>query len=367
MKRSEKILKEFNNIFNNKPIVQISNLSTTNDDFDISQAYMESLIVMEDEFFSINQVHLKGVYLGLKENNLEILNEAFGDVLSGIINFFKRMIDSFKEFMKKIGMIIYGYLGDFDKFIKNNKDKLDNLNPSFSTEGFDYVFPNSIPNLNRINDIINEYNDELDEIKDKTAADITKERLNFLKEENINKIRAEVLGKNGEITQDNYIKEIKKTFRSNDEREKKININKSYLNQIVDEYPKLHKLYGELNTEKDKVISLIEQIKSFFEKSYSVYYNEKTKTLSVNKIERKDYTINKTDKIESDFEQNRNKLDVLNKFYNFKFIQSKEIGGMCVSVITEKCNALKECLKFYRVIIKKCLFSSSSENIKDKK
>jgi hypothetical protein len=240
-----------------------------------------------------------------------------------------------------------------------NTDKLSSLDPDFTIKGFIYTFNNSIPNLNRIDAIISDYNSDLSEIDKKTKADIIKEKQEFTLPEHMNKIRAEILGVSGGIESENFSKETRRIYRDDKEEEIDITVNGSYLASIINGYPNMKKLYNDASKEKDRVIILIENMKSFFEKNGSIYYKNNNKTIGMSYINGKNKNENnvvKGEKVEKGYDINS--LDKINTFFNFKYQQSKDIGNLCIVAITEKVNAIKEALKLHRIIIRKSLFGN---------
>jgi hypothetical protein len=300
------------------------------------------------------------MHQAIKEGNTEILEESFADAMHSIVKFFENLLKKFRDFMKKVFTIINAYFGDFEKFVSKHKDELKNLNPNFTIRGYTYSFTSGLPNTSKIENIINSYNSEVSEIDKMNKLTIINDRQKFMNESNLDEIRAYVMGSSTGVKQENFTKELRKSFRSKEEEEKDIHVDKGYLNKIIDEYPEMKRLYNETSKQKDQIAILIENIKNFFNKSASVYYTGSDKKMVVNKIDHNDDGgLNTTDKIEKDF--NQNKLEVINTFFNYKYAQAKEIGGMCVTAMIEKTNAIKECLKLYRTIIRQSLTHNKKE------
>jgi len=345
------------NIFNknNSNNKSIKTLLTTDDiDFDTSQSCLEYFILLEEDYFNINKEHLQSAHIANKDKNMEIIREGFNDFINSVISFFKNLLDKFKEFMKRIFMIIYAYLGDFEKFLDKYKEQLRGLDPKFNVKGFKYSFKSNIPNLDIINNIINSYNSELNDIDNMTKDKIIEQREKFMATANLNKIRANIISVSGEVSSEDYLKDVKKIFRDGNEEKIDIEVNKSFLTTVIADYPFLKKNYSDAIKERDDIIAVIEKIKSFFEKNASVYYKGKDKTIGTKLLNRSGNKIQTGDNVEKNYSES--KINLINTFFSFKFAQSKEIGSMCTIACIEKVNALKECLSFYREIIKRCAF-----------
>jgi len=349
------------NIICNKPTSLL--LTTDNIDFDTSQSCLEYFILLEEKYFNINKNHLQSAHIGIKDNNIEILQEGFGDFINSVISFFKNLLDKFKEFMKRIFMVIYAYLGDFEKFLDKYKEELRGLDPKFSIKGFKYTFKSNIPNLEIIDNIINSYNSELNDIDNMTRDKIIEQREKFMSTTNLNKIRANIIGVTGEVSSEDYLKDVKKIFRDNNDEKIDIDVNKSFLTTIIADYPFLKKEYSDSIKERDNIIVIIEKIKSFFEKSASVYYKGTDKTIGVKLLNRNGNKIQINDTVEKNHSES--KINLINTFFSFKFTQSKEIGSICTIACIEKANALKECLSFYRETIKRCAFKGPKKSTED--
>jgi len=334
------------------------------EDFDVTQSHLETLLILEENYFDINRNHIQVTHLALKDQNVDILTEGMGDFIHSVIEFFKNLLNRFIEFMKNVFMIIYAYIGDFDSFLTKYKDKFSDLKPDFTVKGYEYTFSSSIPKLDEVTNVINDYNSELDKVHTMKKADIIKEREEFTSETFMNKVRAKVIGANGEITSEEFLDHTKRTYRNNvDKDEIDITVNKSYLDKVINDYPNLKRTFNDANKEKDRVISLIESMKNFFEKSASTYYRNTTKVTGMHHISMNSNSsgITKDDTVEHNYDLQ--KMDVINTFFNFKYTQSKEIGSICITVMTEKVNAIKECMKLYKVIIRKSLFSGPEKKI----
>jgi hypothetical protein len=108
---------EFNNIFNKNNIKNPSRITYENEDFDVTQSCLESLLIIEDAYYEINKNHIQATHIALKEQNIQILTEGFGDFINSVVKFFDNLLKRFKEFMRKVFMVINAYFGDFDKFL----------------------------------------------------------------------------------------------------------------------------------------------------------------------------------------------------------------------------------------------------------
>ncbi len=351
------------NIFSKKVEKNIR-LGDSTQDFDITQSLLETLIMIEESYLDINSKHIHVTHLALKDQNINILTEGLGDAMHSVIEFFKKLLKKFTDFMKRIFMVIYAYLGDFNSFITKYKDKLRDLKPDFTIMGYEYSFNPNIPSLNEVSNVISDYNSELDKIDNMKKGDIIKEREEFTSESFMNRVRGKVIGINGEISSDEFLERVKSVYRNNTDMDKdmdEIVVNKSYLDNIISEYPRLKTTIADAIKGRDRIITLINNMKTFFEKSASTYYKGSTKVMGMYKvnINNNSSSLNKGDIVERNYDLQ--KMDIINTFFNFKYTQSKEIGSICVTAMIEKVNAIKECMNLYKTIIRKSLFQNSEK------
>lgn len=356
------------NVFGRKAVTESatvpSRLKYETEDFDFSQTMLEHFIVMEDAFMSISKDHLMVTHLSMKEDSVEILQEGFKDFTHSAVEFFKKMIKKFKEFMDKVFMVIRGYIGNFDKFVDKYKDKLKEMNPDFKISGYEYTFNTAIPRTDKLENIINSYNSELSEIMKMKKEDLVKERETFTSTGELENIRGYVSGTGRAIASEDYLAELKKSYRNGQESDDTIHVDKQYLAQTLDNYKDLKDTFKNCSRERDKIIRLIESMKDFFARSASVHHKGKEKVMYAHKLEINDDRngVRRNDTV--DIPHSGDRMDIVNIFYNFKWIQSKEIGSICVLAMTEKVNALKEAMKQHEKVIRKSLFSGTDSEDK---
>lgn len=355
----------FNNIFSNKqkslPATSPSITFEDNLDFDISESMMEALMILEESYFEINRDHMYAAHVAYKDDNVEILTEGFKDFANSVVKFFANMIKKLREFTSRAFMYIRAYMGNFEKFINKYKDKLSKLNPDFKINGYQYTISPAVPNLAKIDDIVNHFNSDVAELDKLTKVQIVKDREEFNRESNISGMRAYVLGANASISKTEFVETAHRSFRNNAKEPVEITVNKALLNTCVNQYADTKKSLREVSAQRDKTITLLESIKEFFNKGVSVHYKgDNTKVGYVHNIKINDDRSNIVHDGKTDVPNDTKRMDILNTFYNFKWTQSKEIGYICVTVLTEKVNAIKEQIKQSENIIRKSIFGEKN-------
>lgn len=348
---------QFGNIFSKPVTTSISNnrIATETQDFNLTSSLMEYLVSMEDDFFGICQEHLMITHMALKDDDMSILEEGFKDFIHSAVEFFKKMIDKFKEFMRKVFMYLHAYMGNFDKFLEKYKDIIMEANPDFSVYGYQYSFKSGVPRIDMLKSIVAQYNGELDSVSKKTKDELMSARVDFISESNLRALRGSIIGKEDSISSEDYLEEVRHSYRSGDKEPIEIRVTKSLLTNLVSGYSDLKKSYKDCAKDRDETIVLLESMKNFFERKATINYKDDSRKLHARQLEIDDNGRLKQGESQYSSSESSN-IEKYNLFFNFKWIQSKEIGGMCVTAMTEKVNALKEAMKQSQNIIRKSIF-----------
>lgn len=355
----------FKNIFQNQVQTNAKSIVYEATDFCFEHAILDIESVMEDFYFEANDNHMNAMYVGLKADNCDILEEGLKDFVDSSVEFFKRLIQKFKDFIKKVFMYLNAYIGDFNKFVTRYRKELLSKDPDFNIKGNDFTIPNNVPDMSVIDDLLSEYNSEIAHVGSMTKAEIIKQRNKIMSNDNMDSVRGKILGLSQKIQKDDFSEEAKKVFRNGEDSDKDININKEKVSDIVNNYNIFVKDYNNAKKQKDKMISLLENIKSFFQKSASLQYVEGKKSISASNVRRNDSgtSLVKTGDNVEDF--NSDKLLIYNAYFNFKFAYAKEVSTLCLNVMTERVNVLKQQLKQSKEILRKTLTSGTETEKED--
>lgn len=349
----------YKNIFTSNVSQPPTRLRYEAQEFNFSEHMLENMLELEDLYFTINQEHMMVTHLAMKDESLEILEEGFKDFSSSVVDFFKKMIDSFKEFMNKVFMYFSAYMGNFEKFLNRYKNNLVKLNPDFTIEGYEYSFKSNVPNLDKISTIISTYNSELSNVPKLKKQDIIRWRDEFLSADMLDNVRGHVLGWGGTVTSSEFTDIAKQTFRNKSESSIMINVDNTMLQKVIHGYEELKKVKRDCEQQKNKTILLMEQMKKFFQNSASVHYKDDKKVIYAHRIEINERGSGIVTNGREDMEYNGSVMDTVNAFYNYKWNESKELGQMAVTAMSEKVNALKEALKLYETIVRRSLGSKA--------
>jgi hypothetical protein len=260
------------------------------------------------------------------------------------------MIKRITTFFANIMRTINSYLGDFSKFIKKHGDKIKELEPDFTIYGYNYTI-NDAPDLRPVQDIVDSYMRDLSGLEKKTKEDIIKERDKFNKDDNIARIRGQVLKTNKSFNGDRYREEVRKHFRDGKEDTVDMHIDNSRLVKAVDSYKDLQKQYNDASKMKDRTIVLLNSLKDFFEKGAQVNYSGEIRKIQAKEISIEDNKL-KTGNVGSEYKNDYKTSEVVSEYFNMKYSEAKIISSIVSIVATEKVTALKDSLKQEREIVR---------------
>lgn len=330
-------------------------------DFCFESALLDIQCVMEDTFFDINKDHMTATHIGLKYGDENILREGFEDFKNSVVDYFKRLIEKIKEFMKKVFMFINAFMGDFEKFINKYKNELMKKKPNFQIQGYKYTIDENNVDTSIIQELVSEYNSELNSVEKMTKEDVIKLRKEKMSKSNLETVRQKILGVSYKIEKDEFKETCKKLYRDGEEDPQSIDIDSSVLQETINSFSNIKKAYVSAKKEKDKLIAMLESLKNFFQKSASVQYINGSSTIKTHNISLNSDAgrINKDDAHLTS--NSTSKLEVYNTFFNFKFAYAKEVSNICSVALTERVTALKDQLKQSKEIVRKSMTASEKE------
>lgn len=290
-------------------------------------------------------------------DNIDIAMEASVTVFNKMANYFKELIKKIKEFFSKVMMYVNAHLQDLDKFCNKYKDQLTKLNPKFSFNGYKFTIDDNLPVMDEFQKIVNDYNTCIMDVKSLSVEEIKKEQLEFLKSDNINALRGKVLGKNNPIQEDDFNEEVLKAFRGGSIDTEEIEINSSYISDIVSSSKSLVDHKNKCERDKAVLLTLLNKTEAFFDKKVEVIYKDlSTKQIQANRISIDD---NKFSSEAEKLNYSDESTKVLNALVKFKYEQVRTISGMINTVMVERLNAYKANIKQNGQILRQALMHKS--------
>lgn len=324
--------------------------------FDIDTYCIETMILLEEEFFKITSDNMYARYVATNENNIEILIEGFGDFKDAVVKYFKKFIQMIGDLIKNITVYISSFIGEFDRFLNKHKNHILKSEPNFTINGYKYTNKFDIPDMSILTDFVSEFNSKVNRLNDITVEDIVKEKEHFDQEFSL--IRAKIIDEQDVINDNETLRQVlKRKLRDDNETQIEITVDKAYLSKIVLEYSESKKYLLKTKSEYEKLLSIMTNMKSFFERSVGVYFEKEKKYIKTNEI-KVDNRFQKGDTVKYDY--SLDKLRIYNKFFEIYFYECRKLSNLYVIVLQEKIASLKEELAQYRSVIRKCIFTKKS-------
>lgn len=333
--------------------------------YDSNISFLTEIYELNQLDFEITKETLKYMHQYKISGNESILVEGFLDSVSKMGDFFKRMIDKIKDFFKKIFMYINACFMDIDKFVKKYKDELSKIrNVKFDINGYKFT-PHDVPNMVDFIEVVDNYNSEIADVSKLKKDDILKRQNEYLKTENLDKIRGRVLGVNTPIEEDDFHEEVLKYYRDGEVNTHVIEVDDSLFNSTISEIPTLMKEKKAAEQTRDQLISLLDKTQRFFDQKIGPMYDggaQKLKTTTL-KLEDKGNRIS-TDE-ENITEYKSSYASAVEAFVRYKYIQVNKLASIVNLVATERANAYKAQVKQAREIIRGGITNSGDKTKED--
>lgn len=287
----------------------------------------------------------------------DIVMEGVTDVFKSIVNGIKKFIQAIKDFFKKILLYITSAYQDLDKVATEVEKVIKDKNINFKIDGYKFtVVGKNGPNMDEFRRIVSEYNSDMDKVSELKKSEIKDVFIEWLSDDNLNKLRAEVLGVSNLITEDDYNDEIRKHYRDGEDTTHEISVDNSYVRGIISNAKHLEDTKKSAIKDRDNLISLLSKTENFFDKTLQTYYKGSQKKADVNKVNVDDDKFS-TETRTVDTSNSIN--EVITTYASYKSKQVNKIGSMINMVASERVNALKDQIKQERTILRKCLFGDT--------
>lgn len=347
----------FSNIFSKRVAetatidFKVNTSQSINESFNDTELH-EFLMVQESIMTQAVLENARHMYLGEKEDCVEIVQESASDYLNKMVEFFKRLLAKVKEWFGKIFLLIQTLIGNTGKMLEQNKAAFLKKNASFDMQGYEYSIKDTAPNMEPIEKLVSEYNKEISNIKQLKSDEINQRRTDFKGQ--LHKIRGQILTSNDSIEDGEFRETCDAFFRKGDAETKTITVGRAYIERIASDYNSIKKTYDESVKQKRQLEVQLESLKKFFENgARQVKYDSNgEKVITTSEIERKDTHVTRTGE-ETQHMATTSTLKLLNIYFNFRYEQSKELSSMVITVLESKVRALKEQLKFYDACVRK--------------
>lgn len=293
--------------------------------------------------------------------NSEFVTEGFSDMVASITNVFKKLIDKIIKFFKDILRAITSHSMNLKDFVKKYKDELSNLHDvDFEYTGYDFgVLKSKKPNMSAFQQIVQSYNGAIAIVDSLTKEHVNDQRIEWFKSENLDKLRADILGTSTPIRADNFADEIQKYYRGDTEA-KPIRITNASISEIINHVDDLCNSKRSAVEDRDKIIRLLNQAEVFFSRKVDTVYKGMSKVLMFKTLD-----IDQSEGKLSEDETTTTDPSYLKNFQNmvsFKYDQTKTISVMITQVISERAKALAAQIKQERSILGKALTNGKTDS-----
>ena len=308
------------------------------------------------EIYDLNDMHMDVIRETMRINHAydtigdpQILTEGLSDIINKMGDFFKKMAEKVKEFFRKILMIINSLFMDIDKFVKKYRKELDSVKDvDFTIKGYKFTI-NDKPNLEPFQDLVNSYNDSLSDIGKLKSADIRKESNEKMSDSHLDKVRAKVLGVSTPITEEDFHKTIRETYRNGEEYTVDITVDTSMYRQTVDGVEALVKDKKSAEKLRDELIVLLDKTQKFFDKKVPTVYKDGNKQIATKRIDTSDNKFSTKEEEYSNYSDST--YNTFNEYIRYKYNYCRKIAGIVNLVATEYANAYKDQVKMSKEII----------------
>ena len=243
------------------PLVNLNKLAT----MDLEECYTAQVVDFINECRFEMTTKKITFYKSLNEaTNERVVLESFSDFFAGV----KDIIDKFIKFLKKLVdkfIVIINKLIKSDNYIKKHKDLFNRIEPNmeFEFKGYEYVFLPSVPSPQAALGFNNSLFDDLygNEKRQLTAQSVKNSVIAMDLEEDYNKFRGSVLGKEGEsISISEFSEEMYKVYRNGESDTSNITADASYIRKCLNRFLDYDKMKKEVTHQRDEIIKAYEKV-----------------------------------------------------------------------------------------------------------
>ena len=349
------------NLFN------INSPTTVGETYDPETEALSIIYEAQESEFGVFESFVYSTYIMETNNTPDIIMESAMDILDRIVTAIKKFIDSIKEFFKKVFLFIASLWMDLGKLASEVKKVIDDKKIDFTIDGYKFTVKDaSGPNMQEFQDLVSEYNTDMEDISKLKESEVKKRLQDWLEESNVSKVRGQVLGENSPIEEDDFLDAIRKKYRDGADTVSEIQVDRSMVDTIISGAKELEKVKKEATKDRDTLLTLLEKTQRFFDRTLPTMYKGSSLQADVGSI---DVANNKFSKETKYVDASSDRVKVLNIYTSLKYKQINKIASIINLVAAERVNALKDQIKQERTILRRCLFeaddSGKPEKIED--
>ena len=271
-----------------------------------------------------------------KTGDMDVLTEGVNDIIDLIISSVKKFIQKIKDYVIRKFMILNSYRMEYDKLIEKYRDVLQNAKfDPFSIEGFEFTtLSRPRPNVKKAYDIIEEFNSTIAKFASLTTNDIRAINNEECSDIAIQRLRATILGTSERIAQEEFKKTCFMFYRNDREFASKIDVTEDLVKTILSNSGSLIAERKAVKTDKDMVMSVLNNMERFFSVKVSALYDDIKKTYSV-------HTLTKNGMSDEDvYTLSERELGKLTMYLSCKYNMVVELANIISVVFAERLSAI---------------------------
>lgn len=308
------------------------------------------LIEMNDAFREENKIFYRTVMES--GNEFEIINEGVSDFLAKIKEIIAKFIKFIKSLFERFSVLFHKMVGS-DKYLIKNADKLtafDNVD-NFEINGYNFTIEGSIPVANALaafNEDFLKINFDFKEGEEIQSA-IQNQYDKFTSElENMyDEFRAQVIGQDGYISQEDYGEELFAVYRDGQTSTSVIEVNSAKVSECYHRF----KNYKEIEKDIKKIQTQLEkdykEIESKVKKMVTSVRDKESNTLNV--------SVDSNYAEVKDFKLKNSEMNTLDMFIKAKADQIMQMSNIHSMAFSYKLDAVRDCYKQDKNILYKAL------------
>lgn len=282
----------------------------------------------------------------------EIMMEGFTEFAEKASEWFKKLGKAIIKFFKQFISVFTDWSLDLQAFCKKHRDELTSLSKFEATiQGYNFtVLNHAKPNMSSFDDIVTSYNSLLADIEDEKDTDIVKKSKAFLSDENLDRIRGEVLGVKEHIPADKYREYVRKEYRGGEEEVTELKFDEGHIREIVNHAGELVEAKKKAIEDRDRIISLLNKAETFFGDKLITSYNDNMKQIRGQSLDTNSGAKSVKRGEVTTFGYDKN-IKAYNALMNTKYAETKAVAAIINIVVTERANAFRDQVKQERKLV----------------
>lgn len=313
----------------------------------VNRFYLETM----DEYNQLILENMQAIHIGMQANNREIITEGLGDIVSGILQWLKKWLIRFKNFIVKCLKRLWAF---FHKGKALADHYIEHPLPfkEYTVQGYKYTIPDADIPIQSMDEYLNQVSQALGEIVTSDLNTISAKTVRWENELSgeycLAQIRGKMIGKNT-IEAGHWKNALEEYFRDNKKDKEEMTMNSQKVLVMCKEYKRFEKLLKSTEKNRDEMETGCRGLAAFVDREPSYYSELVEKSLRMNgKVTiDKDFVAPTKDKAVSRF------LTAVN-------LTIKQLMLVYDKYYAAKIDALKEAIIFYSKQINRAVVESKA-------